>query len=299
MNDKVKKLLIGIIIFIILCLFLLTTYIILAKKDNKEDKNEPSNKILNAYYLINTDVINDNILDYRYSAIINNEISHSDFRKNYLIKNIVDSLEPIGSIGCDNESLNREYDKNGVEYPLYCDGLSCIENYAKEFGLTVDEISKMDKEVWENILKEETYCNYMYDINDFKESYQDVYNDVFSSSFSLDFSNDLDGATSVYIYDKNIDKIVTDSYLGTASFDERVILETKEEKNLYKVIFVEGHFILGGKWMRLAIDYNEEISDRKEASEVVKKNKDKLPKYEVTFEKVKIGYKYKSIRKVS
>ena len=50
--------------------------------------------------------------------------------------------------------------------------------------------------------------------------------------------------------------------------------------------------------MTLDIDSNEEISDKKEASEVIRRNQDNLPKYEVEFEKVEIGYKYKGIKKV-
>ena len=50
--------------------------------------------------------------------------------------------------------------------------------------------------------------------------------------------------------------------------------------------------------MSLDIDSAEEISNGSEATEVVKRNKDKLPNYEVIFEKTNEGYKFKEINKI-
>ena len=58
------------------------------------------------------------------------------------------------------------------------------ENIAKGFGLTVEEIDKMDKNVWSSTGGQ--YCFYMYDADEVKNKYLDIYNDIFSSSFSID-----------------------------------------------------------------------------------------------------------------
>ena len=112
-----------------------------------------------------------------------------------------------------------------------------------------------------------------------KEEYigiiKEVYNNIFDSSFSISLDNRIYGVIGAYSYDKSIDKIISHGTGGTASFYEIVILESKEENNLYKVKFVEGTFSPGGKWMSLDIDSNEDISDESEAKSVVKRNKDK------------------------
>lgn len=319
-NDKWKNVLIGIMAVIIVGLTALTIYVVIDKKDNDVDNNIQENennkdnvqeenndntelekKVLDEHYFKSIDIIKKHILEHRYSAIVNKELSYEKFYKAYIVKSVIDSLEPVSNIGCDDKKTeNNEYDKNGVKYPVYCGGSRCAENYAKDFGLTVEEISKIDKNVFPNIVGGGGggYCIYMYDAAQIKDKYIDIYNDVFSSSFSIYLSDELNGPTDGYIYDKNVDKIITDGYGGTAGFDERVIIESKEESNLYKVKFVEGHFSPGGKWMSLDIDSNEDISDSSEAKAVIERNKNRLPNYEIVFEKVSTGYKFKEIKKV-
>lgn len=322
-NDSWKNVLIGVMSILIVGLAALTVYVVVDKKDNNVDDNKDNNiqenenkdnnvnnipekdyaklqqKVLDEYYLTTTDIIDENILEYKYSAIANNEISYNDFRKNIIVKNIIASLEPIGKVGGNDGHVKDEYDKNGVKYPDYCGDYanSCVENIAKDFGLTVDEISKMDKSVWSTTGGQ--YHFIMYDAKEVKDKYLDIYNDIFNSSFSIYLSDQIYGVGYTYKYDKNLDKIITGGHGGTAGFYERVIIESKEENNLYKLKFVEGYFSPGGKWMSLDIDSNEDISDSNEASDVIKRNKDKLPNYEVTFEKTSNGYKFKEIKKVS
>ena len=113
--------------------------------------------------------------------------------------------------------------------------------------------------------------------------------------------------SNTYSYDKNSDKIITGVHGGTASFYQRVIIDSKEENNLYKVKFAEGYFEYdydengsNGKYV-LVIDSetNNNISGITDSNQTVKDNKDKLPNYEVTFEKVSTGYKFKGIKKVN
>lgn len=287
-------------------------------KDNVQDENNDNNvenneneytelekNILDEYYLKTTDIIDVHVLKYKYSTIANNEISYTDFRKNYVVKNIIDNNKPISNVGCGNETtvshIKDEYDKDGVKYPDYCGdyGNSCVENIAKDFGLTVEEISKMDKSVWSTTGGQ--YCFYMYDAKEVKDKYFDIYNNIFNSSFSLHLNNEIYGAGYIYSYDKNLDKIITASYSGIAGAYKREIIDSVKDDNLYKVKFVEGFFEPDfnekGKHV-LAIDSKTRINSIENQSKALKENKDKLPNYEVVFEKVDNGYKYKSIKKI-
>ena len=324
-NDNWKNVLIGVMAVIIVSLAALTIYVAVDKKDNNLDNNKDNNQqeenndnigsdstqlgdeVLDEYYLTNTDIIDVHMQKYKYSSLIDDEnrVSYSEFYKASTVKNIIDSLEPISNVGdCVNETnhINDEYDKNGVKYPNYCDEdtpfYDCVEEYAKSFGLTVNEIGKMDKKVWSTPAGG-GFCHSMYDANIVKERSLDLYNNLFSSSFTVYLDNRIYGDSEFYAYDKNLDKIIKSNMGGTANFYESVIIDSKEENNLYKVKFAEGNFEPGeaGKWIESSI--NKEISNVNDAKSFVERNKEKLSNYEVTFEKVSTGYKFKEIKKVS
>lgn len=312
-NESKNNFLVIVIVLIIIVLAVLSLclYFYMKQNDvnNKDNENKEGNYVnenseilLDEYYLKTTDIIDEYIIKYKYSAVANNEISYSDFRKNNIVKNIVDNYKEVNNVGCNDDNcvshIDDITDKDGVEYPSYCEKNSyCVENIAKDFGLTVSEISKMDKDVWNKVGGQ--YCIYMYDANEIKNKYQDIYNEIFNTSFSINLSSNIYGIGYIYSYDSNLNKIIVSKQGGTFGFYERVIIDSKEENNLYVVRFVEGYFTSGGKWMSLDIDSSEDISSANEASEVVKRNKNRLPNYEIVFEKTSNGYKFKNIEKVS
>ena len=123
---------------------------------------------------------------------------------------------------------------------------------------------------------------------------------MFNSSFEIYLSNEIYGAGYSYSYDKNLDKIITGGHGGVSEFYRRAITDSKEEGNLYKIKYVEGHFIPSedGKWEESSIKKEISKNDKKEVEEFIKRNKDKLSNYEIVFEKISTGYKYKSITKI-
>jgi len=267
-----------------------------------QNNNNISDKVLDEYYLKTIDIIDEHILEYRYSEIANNKISYEEFRKNYVVKNIIDNLDLISNVGCgDENTVNHEkdiYDKNGVKYPDY----SAPENIAKDFGLTVDEINKMDKNIWS--VGGGQYCIYMYDAKEIKNKYINIYNDMFNSSFSLHLINKDDSA-DFYSFDKNLDKVIVKSHGGTRAYYDSVIIDSKMENNLYKVRFVEGYFdynndLSSNSKYILFVDSenNNKIANTSDKSSALKENKDKLPNYEITFKKTEEGYKFDNVKRI-
>ena len=249
------------------------------------------------------------VYEFPYTNVLNGK-NYEKLWKAYKFKSVYEYLkiDTEKEIELNRNNLDKEKDKNGDTYGDYSQHR--VKETAKAAGLTVEEIENRDNLfLWSKIVGPGPFIHFFtIDGESFKSAYIKLYGDdntfnesVLVSSNILN-SDDEYSESKMYLYDKNINKIVVRKdmeFKGTKRIVE--IIEEEENKDEYIIEFVEGIFIPNPEFeiktyilknTQIEVDSLEDINNLRK---VAKDNKDKLKTYKVIFNKNKKGYTYKSV----
>lgn len=275
------------------------------KQNNNEidDKNDNLPKIYSTF-LTDTKELDKLVIDFPYEKI-NESVSHNQLWKVYTLLNKINDVVTTKIGYCENSIIHRDdvKDSNGVTYPKYEEGTP--EYMAKDFGLTVEEISKIDKNVW---TAGGQYCFTSYDMNDLKNKHINIYNEMFNQSFTAS-TTILDSFSSGWTYDKNVNVLMFQSSGGIPCNNkngERLIINTNKKENSYEIEFVSAIFIqpmCSGDEKNYKLELKDEtidiptskINSTKDRENFIKQYQDKLTHYVITFKMVDGYYQYDNI----
>lgn len=250
-----------------------------------------------------------------YARIIDKEISYDELYKTYVIFESINNLQYI-EVNLEDE---KENDNNNVKYPDY--STEDLGYIGKKFGLTVTEIEKMDKTIWNIKLLDGYSQRVIYKGKEVKNKATELFGnlDIFNNSFIVNFSNLglYKNATYSYgyIFDKNLDILVSTGSGSTGGLIWNKIYITDEVKNkdIYKVKFVEAYFrenILMDSYSNPVVNIEMPFANpwqngqfvsyptEKEVNEAIEKYQNKLNKYEITFKIDNETYKFEEIKKI-
>lgn len=291
--------------------------------DNKENNTNKDNNIVNkddtteeALKKIDekTKEINALIDNFNYNYLIDKESSTlktSDLTKEdilYLVYgalNTGDYIEgsymPIGDSGKDDNSLPVT-DSTGKKYPNYNSGKKLVcpntkessdhayavfegefQKYMQMMGLTVDEIEKMNANLWNCGNSASVPFEFTIVAKDIFESkinklFGKINNNIFNESFFT--RSNISCGTMDTIYDKNIEKAFIQVQGGcTAQYINEHLLLNVEYKNDNLILTV-----ITGKDVTIT------------TKDMLYENQDKYDKYEVTFKKDNGNYIFDNIK---
>lgn len=269
--------------------------------DNEPDYSMDTYNGIYSTYLSDTKEIDKLVVDFPYSKIVTENMNHNQLWKTYTVFNIIKNMKGV------NLNSKNTKDTNGVTYPEYTEETEIL---AKNLGLTVDEISKIDKKLWTG----GGSTDYVkYDINNIKTKYGDIYETMFTKSFIISNAY-LTGFYASIFYDKNVDKLVWHAGGGTTGCNisgTRSVIKGTKQDDKYIVEFVEGYFtpgmcLSGNEESKTYLLTMEDIIETKITSnsktsdydKILKQYQDKLPHYELTFKLVDGNYQFDNIKKI-
>ena len=276
-------------------------------KNNDNIKNNNDTNKSGIYSFNNIDEMNQFIFEMN-SGLITRINNYDDFvkatRSYYLFEKIMPNVKlnlisKVESTEAGTEHQDDKTDSLGNVYPEYPS--ASAQFVAKDLGLTVPQIEKIDEKYWPSVSG--YYYFELYDTNEIKKKYPTYYEEIFSNSFTASGSYYSPGGGYIAFYNKNLDMIVLSSQGGTAmSYICDIIEENKTDneyivKVAYGEVWYEGD---GGKYMTTKGRDEELESHIKYGvsnSELIQKHLDKLNKYEVKFVKKDGKWTFSSVSK--
>ena len=321
LNNNVKSdvgmkilLVIAIIVGLLVSFLLAYKMFIYDKKDNKDNdivnKNDTTEEALKKIDE-KTKEINTLINNFNYNYLISRgmELKSEDITKETILNMvlsedmIIDEKNIIISIGHSNDKLPT-IDSTGKKYPNYNSNeklvcpkegkhldydtrfiktVSDFQKTMQELGLAVDEIEKMDANLW-NCMNTNDVIYYIkvYSEESLKNKIVKQFGTKFASMFDESFYTFL---PLNFIYDKNIKKAFTipSTAGGTSPSKAYLLLDVKYNDDTMVLKFVSKD------------NFNDTVGEvKKELYE----NQEKYDKYEVTFKKENGNYIFDNIKKI-
>ncbi len=280
-------------------------------KNNDNIKNNNDTNKSSIYSFNNIDEMNQFIFEMN-SGLITRINNYDDFvkatRSYYLFEKIIPNVKlnlisKVKSIEAGTEHQDDKTDSLGNVYPEYPS--ASAQFVAKDLGLTVPQIEKIDEKYWPSVSG--YYYFELYDTNEIKKKYPTYYEEIFANSFTASGSYYSPEGGYIAFYNKNLDMIVLSSQGGTAmSYICDIIEENKTDneyivKVAYAALWYEGD---GEKYMTTGgTDVSSPILESHikkygvSNSELIQKHLDKLNKYEVKFVKKDGKWTFSSVSK--
>ena len=281
--------------------------------DNLKSSNDTNKSSI--YSFNNIDEMNQFIyeMNYGFTKYTSNHINNYDdfvkaIRSYYLLEKIMPNVKlnlisKVESTEAGTEHQDDKTDSLGNVYPEYPS--ASAQFVAKDLGLTVPQIEKIDEKYWPSV---SGYYHFeLYDTNAIKERFPTYYEEIFSNSFVASSGYYSPFGGDIVFYNKNLDMIVLSSQGGTAmSYICDIIEENKTDneyivKVAYAALWYEGD---GEKYMTTGgTDVSSPILESHikrygvSNSELIQKHLDKLNKYEVKFVKKDGKWTFSSVSK--
>ena len=325
LNNNVKSdvgmkilLVIAIIVGLLVSFLLAYKMFIYDKKENKDNdivnKNDMTEEALKKIDE-KTKEINTLINNFNYNYLISRgmELKSEDITKETILNMvlsedmIIDEKNIIISIGHSNDKLPT-IDSTGKKYPNYNSNeklvcpkegkhldydthfiktVSDFQKTMQELGLAVDEIEKMDANLW-NCMNTNDVIYYIkvYSEESLKNKIVKQFGTKFASMFDESFYTASD---TNFIYDKNIKKAFTvPGPWGAVGAEEvHLLLDVKDNDDTMVLKFVSG-FLMGD-------DADIQVEGMKKR---LYENQDKYDKHELTFKKENGNYIFDNIKKI-
>jgi hypothetical protein len=311
-------LVIAIIVGLLVSFLLAYKMFIYDKKENKDNdivnKNDMTEEALKKIDE-KTKEINTLINNFNYNYLISRgmELKSEDITKETILNMvlsedmIIDEKNIIISIGHSNDKLPT-IDSTGKKYPNYNSNeklvcpkegkhldydthfiktVSDFQKTMQELGLAVDEIEKMDANLW-NCMNTNDVIYYIkvYSEESLKNKIVKQFGTKFASMFDESFYTFL---PLNFIYDKNIKKAFTipSTAGGTSPSKVYLLLDVKDNDDTMVLKFVSG-FLMGD-------DADIQVEGMKKR---LYENQDKYDKHELTFKKENGNYIFDNIKKI-
>ena len=325
LNNNVKSdvgmkilLVIAIIVGLLVSFLLAYKMFIYDKKENKDNdivnKNDMTEEALKKIDE-KTKEINTLINNFNYNYLISRgmELKSEDITKETILNMvlsedmIIDEKNIIISIGHSNDKLPT-IDSTGKKYPNYNSNeklvcpkegkhldydthfiktVSDFQKTMQELGLAVDEIEKMDANLW-NCMNTNDVIYYIkvYSEESLKNKIVKQFGTKFASMFDESFYT---AGDTNFIYDKNIKKAFTvPGPWGAVGAEEvHLLLDVKDNDDTMVLKFVSG-FLMGD-------DADIQVEEMKKR---LYENQDKYDKHELTFKKENGNYIFDNIKKI-
>ena len=281
-------------------------------KNNDNIKNNNDTNKSSIYSFNNIDEMNQFIFEMN-SGLITRINNYDDFvkatRSYYLFEKIIPNVKlnlisKVKSTEAGTEHQDDKTDSLGNVYPEY-PGAS-EQFVAKDLGLTVPQIEKIDEKYWPSVGG--YYYFELYDTKAIKERFPTYYEEIFSNSFvAFGGYYNSSGGGHIAHYNKNLDMIVLSSQGGTAMSYICDIVEVNKTDNEYivKVAYAiirpygDGEDYMTTKGPDGSEEELESHIKRYGVSnsELIQKHLDKLNKYEVKFVKKDGKWTFSSVSK--
>ena len=307
-NNKTTNVLLILVLIVGVILIGLLSYkmFIYDKKDNKENKdnnivNKDDNKNKHSYYAYkDINEINKMVETLNYSSVTD-KVKHDDMLKSYYISTILlDELKKVGYISVTDRKFENK-DSLGNVYPNY--ESNSLEYILRDLGLSVPEIEKWNKS---NLLGGQ-YSYELYKADIIKEKYPEMYSEIFNESFEMMIGNTSDCRTTVFIYNKDTDKIIINRGGCTATYTKTKIIDENLKDDTIIVKFAEA-VVEPLNELKSGIYNNSKSLEGKYACSEIKNNdidscilasQDELNQYEVTFKKSNDYWYFDSVKKLT
>ena len=271
-------------------------------KNNDNIKNNNDTNKSSIYSFNNIDEMNQFIyeMNYGFTKYTSNHINNYDdfvkaIRSYYLLEKIMPNVKlnlisKVESTEAGTEHQDDKTDSLGNVYPEYPS--ASAQFVAKDFGLSVPQIEKIDEKYWPSV---SGYYHFeLYDTNAIKERFPTYYEEIFSNSFVASSGYYSPFGGDIVFYNKNLDMIVLSSRGGTAEYLFCDIVEMNKTDNEYIVKVAYAFLIPDAEEYHMVAEGQDGNSPILEShikrygvsnSELIQKHLDKLNKYEVKFVK--------------
>ena len=269
-------------------------------KNNDNIKNNNDTNKSSIYSFNNIDEMNQFIyeMNYGFTKYTSNHINNYDdfvkaIRSYYLLEKIMPNVKlnlisKVESTEAGTEHQDDKTDSLGNVYPEYPS--ASAQFVAKDFGLSVPQIEKIDEKYWPSV---SGYYHFeLYDTNAIKERFPTYYEEIFSNSFVASSGYYSPFGGDIVFYNKNLDMIVLSSRGGTAEYLFCDIVEMNKTDNEYIVKVAYAFLIPDAEEYHMVAEGQDGSSPILEShikrygvsnSELIQKHLDKLNKYEVKF----------------
>ncbi len=307
-DDKKKNIIIALLIVVVILLSIMCIYFMFFNKKNDEKVVEDNNKIVEKE-LTNEEkieIINLQIKEFPYTKIITDNISHDELFTSVAINKALYEI--------------KGNDPSNSDWTDISDEVETIKKLAEALGLTKNEVSKIDIELWKKIYGGSTSYT-IYNKTDVVDAVKKIYKN-YKYNLNLNESKYMNLNGSDIIYDKNIDKLIY--HQGGVTYNSTIspviVLDTSFENNVYKMNFIKTIYKFSSDDMEgdycYVVDTNGEHNNidcfstssepvgsgetlEKMATDYAMSHKDDLPQYEISFKIDGNSYEFVEIKKLN